>query len=242
MTRTQKSFRSSVFVFLVVFVLFQALDLTAARKRAENEIERVEESVDVLDEIMSLPEEGLPEALLHGVHGIAVIPGVIKAAYGIGGQFGKGVFLVFDEEKGWSNPCFIKIAGGSVGWQIGVQKADVVLVFKSRKSIEDITEGKITLGADAAVVAGPVGRRAEASTDLDMEAEIYSYSISKGLFAGVSIKGASISMDNEANRDFYDEWDISPQEILSGRKIRVPSAAKRLIKILNRITGDMDYF
>ncbi|MFC2156307.1 lipid-binding SYLF domain-containing protein [Acidobacteriota bacterium] len=198
-----------------------------------DEIGRVKTAIEVFNDIVKIPEEGLPEVLLKKAGAIAIIPGVIKAAYGIGGQYGKGIILVKNRGS-WSNPCFIRLAGGSIGWQIGVQKTDVVLVFKSRKSVKNIEEGKITLGADISVTAGPVGRRAEASTDLELEAEIYSYSKSKGLFAGVSIKGASISIDHDANEEFYDRRRIDPEDILSSGSLDAPSVARELRRILTR--------
>lgn len=196
---------------------------------------RIGEALRVLKEMVNLPEEGVPEALLENCRGIAILPGVIKAAYGIGGHFGKGVFLM-KREEGWSYPCFIRIWGGSFGWQIGVQKSDVLLVFKSRRSVEDVTHGKITLGADIGVAAGPLGRHAEAYTDLDLAAEIYSYARSRGLFAGVSIKGASIQIDSEANERFYEDRGISAVDILIRNRVSAPREARELARTLESYT------
>jgi len=200
--------------------------------------ERIDRSIEALKELMALPptEQGMPASILRKCRGIAIFPGVIKAAYGIGGQFGKGIVLVKSEAGEWSDPAFVSLVGGSIGWQIGVQKADIILVFKTAKSIENIAEGKITLGADLSVAAGPVGRQAEASTDLDMEAEIYSYSKSKGLFAGVSLKGASIQADREANAAFYGRRDISANDILQGRGPERPPVIDDLKRVLERYT------
>ena len=199
--------------------------------------ERIEKAIQVLREMVDLPEEGLPPRLLEKCHGIAVIPGVIKAAYGFGGQYGRGLIVIRNEDGSWSNPAFISLIGGSLGWQIGVQKADIVLVFKTGKSVENIAAGKVTLGADASVAAGPVGRSAEASTDLDMEAEIFSYSKSKGLFAGVSIKGASIQIDKDANQAFYNKQDISARDILYGSDIQAPPIVEDLKAALKKRTA-----
>ena len=203
--------------------------------------ERVEKSIEALKELMALPptEQGLPASILRKCRGIAIFPGVIKAAYGIGGQFGRGIVLVKSETGEWSDPAFVSLIGGSIGWQIGVQKADIILVFKTAKSIENIAAGKITLGADMSVAAGPVGRQAEASTDLDMEAEIYSYSKSKGLFAGISLKGASIQADRDANAAFYSRRDISAYEILHGRGLERPSIVDSLKQILEKYTAGL---
>jgi len=192
---------------------------------------RVEEAILVFQEIAGLTDEGIPESILKEAHGIAIIPGVVKAAYGVGGEFGRGVLLV--QGKGvWSNPSFITLAGGSVGWQVGIQKSDLVLVFKTRQSIDNISEGKITLGADASVAAGPVGRGAQANTDLDMKAEIYAYSKSKGLFIGISLKGAAIQIDADANKKFYGDSGITAYRIFTQFGLEGPPAADRLRKIL----------
>jgi lipid-binding SYLF domain-containing protein len=201
-------------------------------------LERIKDAIDIIEEMVVIPEEGIPQALLSKAYGIAIIPKVIKAAWVVGGRYGKGVLLVRNNSGRWGNPCFIRIAGGSVGWQIGVQSADIVLVFKRRKSIESITEGKITLGADAGVAAGPIGRRAEASTDIGLEAEIFSYSKSKGLFAGVSVEGSAIQIDEEANATFYDSDAVTAREVLfGGKKLNVPAIAQKLIRVLTEYTS-----
>jgi lipid-binding SYLF domain-containing protein len=208
------------------------------QKSISDEEDRVYSAIEVIEEMVKIPEEGIPEALLSKAYGIAIIPKVIKAAWVIGGRYGKGVLLVRKTTGEWSQPCFIRIAGGSVGWQIGVQSADIILVFKRRKSVDSITEGKITLGADASIAAGPVGRRAEASTDIELEAEIYSYAKSRGLFAGVSIEGAAIQIDEEANSNFYKRDYVSPQDILYGkRRLMAPPIAEKLRKILTEYTS-----
>ncbi len=226
-------------VLILVFSLMMVSSSISGKAEAgvseKAEVEKIEKAIEVIEEIMEIPEEGIPEALLSEAYGIAVLPGVIKAAYGIGGRYGKGILMVQDKRK-WGSPSFITITGGSIGWQIGVQKADIILVFKSRKSIDNITQGKFTLGVDASIVAGPVGRSAEASTDIDLEAEIYSYSKSKGLFAGISIKGASLQIDYEANASFYGTRMYSPQDILMEKDIKAPDIVKRLKKTLAKYT------
>lgn len=224
----------------LVFVFAQSLlGMQASQKQAAQEADRIEKSIQVLKEIVELPkpEEALPGVLLNKAEGLAVFPGVIKAAYGIGGQYGRGIVVIKSETGAWSNPAFIRIIGGSIGWQIGVQKADVILVFKTRKSIENMAAGKITLGADISVAAGPVGRQAEASTDLEMEAEIYSYSKTKGLFAGVSIKGASIQIDKDADSAFYGRGDVTAREILYGETMKAPAVVEQLKAALAKYSG-----
>jgi len=224
-------------VLLMAFASFAFRADSRDEKSLSPEEDRISNAIEVIEEMVEIPEEGIPEALLSKAYGIAIIPKVIKAAWVVGGRYGKGVLLVRKETGQWSQPCFIRIAGGSVGWQIGVQSADIILVFKRRKSIDSITEGKITLGADVSVAAGPVGRRAEASTDIELEAEIYSYSKSRGLFAGVSIEGAAIQIDQDANANFYRRDTVSPQDILRGEKqLSAPAVAEKLRKILTEYT------
>ncbi len=198
--------------------------------------ERIAESIRVLGELVDIPEEGLPSALLDKCYGLAIIPGVIKAAYGFGGQYGRGLIVVKNDRGEWSNPVFISLIGGSIGWQIGVQKADVILVFKTRRGIDNVVKGDLTLGADVGVAAGPVGRSAEASTDWEMKAEIYSYSKSKGLFAGISIKGASLKVDEDADQAFYGR-NLQPPDIFFDKALKTPSAVDDLKKALDRYTS-----
>lgn len=200
------------------------------------EVERVENSIQVFKELVDLPEEGIPPALLSRAEAIAVIPGFWNAAWVIGGRHGKGVIMVRKGPKDWSYPSFISMTGGSVGFQIGVQRADIILVFRNKKSVRTIAEGKFTLGAGVSVVEGPVGRTAEANTDIKFEAEIYSYSKSKGLFAGISVEGASLSMDTDANAKFYRSIDLTVEEILSKDKIESLSIAEDLMEVVVKYT------
>jgi lipid-binding SYLF domain-containing protein len=233
--------KRATFIFIAFFSLATAFvsgGIQERRKSITSELEKVNDAIEVIQEMVEIPEEGIPDALLSKAYGIAIIPKVIKAAWVVGGRYGKGVLLVRDQSGRWGNPCFIRIAGGSVGWQIGVQSADIILVFKRKKSIESITEGKITLGADAAVAAGPLGRRAEVSTDLELEAEIYSYSKSRGLFAGISVEGSAIQIDEDANANFYDQDYLSARDILfGGKRLNVPAVAKKLKEILAEYTS-----
>jgi lipid-binding SYLF domain-containing protein len=162
-------------------------------------------SAEVLQALVNIPFQGIPRALLEDAQGIAIIPGVLKAGLVIGGRHGHGVVLARNPDGTWGNPVFVQMTGGSVGWQIGVQSTDVVLVFKTRNGLNRILNGKskVTLGGDIAIAAGPVGRQAEAGTDGRLKAEIFSYSRSRGLFAGLSLEGAGIWADHEANERFY---------------------------------------
>jgi lipid-binding SYLF domain-containing protein len=224
--RTILSLSLPVFLFLAL----PAAPSTAGVK----ETTRVETASEVMEKIMEIPETAIPPALLADAQGIAVIPGVIKLGFVVGGQYGNGVLVVRGKDGAWSNPVFVTLISGSIGWQIGAQATDFVIVFKTPRSIDGIMKGKYTLGADAAVAAGPVGRRAEAATDVELKAEIYSYSRSRGLFAGVSLEGSSLQVDHESDAAFYGKGDIRPSEILEGKEAKAPAAAESLKKTLEK--------
>lgn len=188
-----------------------------------------------LEAFVNIPENAIPPALLTQAYGIAVIPSVLKVSFILGGRRGSGVVAVRNENGKWSNPAFVNLTGGSIGWQVGASSTDIILVFKSRKSIDRIARGEVTLGADASVAAGPVGRSVGAATNLKFEAEVYSYSRSRGLFAGVSLEGAAISVDDAANVDFYSQADISPYEILKRTETSgIPKEGQYFVTTLER--------
>ena len=164
-------------------------------------------------EITAIPEKGMPGTLLRNAHGIAIIPGVVKVGLVLGGRYGKGVLLVRNPAGGWKEPLEVTLTGGSLGWQIGVQSTDVILVFKTAKSVGGFASGKITLGADASVAAGPVGRHAEAATDVQLKSEVYAYSRNRGLFVGVSLEGSGLQ---------------------SGKTLKAPGAAKQLQEVIEK--------
>jgi lipid-binding SYLF domain-containing protein len=197
---------------------------------------RIEEAIEVLTEIMDIPEKAIPPSLLRNAHGVAVIPAVIKAGLVVGGRHGWGVLVVQTEGGEWSNPSFVSLTGGSIGYQIGAQSTDIILVFKSKKSVDGIMKGKFTLGADAAVAAGPVGRQAEAATDIKLKAEIYSYSRSRGLFAGVSVEGAALQIDRDSNSAFYGREGVTTDDIFAGEDIEAPPEATEFRHVLKQYT------
>lgn len=213
--------------------LFTTLTASAA---SEDPIDRLEAATEILEKTNTMPEQEIPPALLKNAQGIAVIPGVIKAGFFVGGSYGKGVLNVRDSYGRWSQPIFLKLAAGSIGWQIGAQSTDLVLVFKTRRSVEGLINGTFTLGADAAVAAGPVGRRGEAATDVDLKAEIYSYSRSRGLFAGVSLEGAKLDVDRTANTEFYGRA-VRPRDIMEGQ-VQASSYATRYMQAIDKVTGN----
>ena len=181
-------------------------------------------AVRVLNDIQAIPESAIPEKLFDEGRAIVVVPDTIKAGLVIGGRRGHGLMSVKNPDGTWSNPSFVKLTGGSIGFQAGVQSSDVVLVFRSDRGLESIVNGKFTLGADAAVAAGPVGRNASTATDGELKAEIWSWSRARGLFAGIALDGAVLSIDDAANEAVYGR-DTTPRMIFEGRAGGQPSAA-----------------
>ena len=228
--------RVRVLAFVPVFVLVAIL-AAAPSMAAGGETARVATAADVMNQIMQIPEKAIPPALLANAQGIAIVPGVIKVGFVVGGQYGRGVLVVREKDGSWSRPVFITLTSGSVGWQIGAESTDFVLVFKTRKSVEGALNGKFTLGADAAVAAGPVGRRAEAATDVKLEAEIYSYSRNRGLFAGLSLEGSALQIDDAADAAFYGRAGIRGTEIVDATGLKAPDVADRLDQTLARYAG-----
>lgn len=212
---------------LALLVPGQSLALTT-------ETEKVNVSAEVLQEIMAIPEKSIPPTLLRNAYAVAIIPGVIKGAFFIGGRHGKGVILVRQNTGSFGPPAFISLTGGSLGFQFGAQSTDIILVFKSRKSVDGIINGKFTIGADASAAAGPVGRSAAAKTDIVFKAEIYSYSRSRGLFAGVSLEGAALEIDGGANGNFYRQPNINAGDILYSQGLSVPQAGVELQRKLQQ--------
>lgn len=217
----------------LLLLLTLLVPLTAQAGLSEER--KAEDSAIVLRELATIPESGIPPKLLEQAYAIAVIPEVLKVGFIFGGRRGEGLLSVRTKGGKWSNPTFITLTGASIGFQIGASSTDLILVFKSRESIDRITSGKITLGADVSIAAGPVGRTAEAKTDIRFEAEAYSYSRTRGLFAGVSAEGASLQIDDTANADFYNDRKIGPHEILnSTNREKMPGAGRDFVRTLDR--------
>lgn len=207
-------------VFMLVSILLAS---TASGVRAgEEENKRVENAVRVLKEVMEAPDKAVPQDLLKNAHAIAVVPDVIKAGLVIGGRHGNGLIAVKTRDGTWSNPAFVSMTGGSIGFQAGVSSTDVILVFRTQRGVDSIVHGKFTLGADASAAAGPVGRSAAASTDAQLKAEIYSYSRARGLFAGAALDGTAITIDNDANQAAYGDG-VTTRRIFDGGVSNVPN-------------------
>lgn len=200
------------------------------------ETQRLAACREVLEEVANVPE-GIPRDLLHRAECVAVVPGVKKLALGVGGRYGKGaVTCRKDGGHGpWGPPAMIEMGGPSVGMQIGGQSADYVFLIMNQKGIDHLLRSKFTLGADASVAAGPKGRTAEAATDLHLEAEILTYSRTRGLFAGVSLEGAVVKQDRNANEQVYGE-PVDARELLLEPNRRVPAAARKLVDLLRELS------
>ena len=206
---------------LALSVYAPLLSAQARESKQSDEAARAENAGAVLSEIMEAPDQGIPEALLKRAYGIAVIPHVVKGAFGIGGRYGKGLVAQRNADGGWGTPLFIEIGGGSFGLQLGVEATDVVMVFTNRDGIKPLLKGKLKIGADASATAGPVGRKAEVGTDILLKSAIYSYSRSKGLFAGIALDGAVIQLDDDANKNVYGKKSVAVD--IAGRKVSGPA-------------------
>jgi lipid-binding SYLF domain-containing protein len=211
-----------------LLVLFLTPLTVQAQSKEEN---RINKAITVLDQIMRIRETKVPESLLSKAYAVAVIPGVKKVGLGFGGRYGTGAISVRRADNSWSNPSFVKLAGGSWGLQIGISETDLILVFKNKKGVDGITNGKLTLGADASVAAGPVGRAGSAATDIRFDAEVYSYSRSRGLFVGVALEGVVISIHDKANARFYHRDSVDAGEIIYG-DITPPQPAREFMATL----------
>lgn len=209
----------------IALTLLVALFVTLAMpvQAGEQEQQRATNAVRVLNEVMQAPDKAIPRDLLANAHAIAVIPDVIKAGFVIGGRHGEGLISVKTRDGTWSNPSFLGLTGGSIGFQAGVSSTDVILVFRTQRGVDSIVNGKFTIGADASAAAGPVGRSAQASTDAQMKAEIYSYSRARGLFAGAALDGTALVIDNTANQAVYGQG-VTARRIFDGGVTNVPTA------------------
>lgn len=223
---------------LLACVAFLASLLTVANtaNAAAREEGRVLTATEVLEEVEGMPDQRLPDLLLQHAYGIAVIPDVTKVAFIFGGRRGHGVLVVRDALTApWSNPTFVTLTGGSWGFQAGAQSSDIILVFTTKKGIEGIAGGKLTLGADASVATGPVGRQGSAATDIGFGSEIYSYARTRGLFGGIALDGSVISSDWSANAAFYGKSGVTPTDIFSGQAQPSPATAATAQRFLDRL-------
>jgi lipid-binding SYLF domain-containing protein len=206
---------------------------TARTTGDDDTSKRLNAAADVLSEVMGAPDKGIPQDLLDKAACAVIVPNVKKGAFIVGAKYGRG-FIVCRKKSGrdWSAPGGVRVEGGSVGFQIGGSETDVIMLVMNERSIDKLLSSKFTVGADASVAAGPVGRTSSAETDVQLHAEILTYSRARGLFAGVSLQGATMRPDDDANKDMYGK-PMSNKDIVLGN-VKVPPMADRLIAELNR--------
>ena len=229
--------RPSIAFVAACFLLAGAAGTASAQTQltaGAAELQTVQAAKQTLDEFSNLQIESIPPRMFGAAEGIAIFPNMIKGGFILGVNYGKGVLMVRRPDRTWSPPVMCTMGGGSLGFQAGVQSADIVLVFATPRSLEGILNGqKVTLGADANVALGPIGRSAVAGTDARLGAEIYSYARSRGLFLGVSVNGASLSVDNNANSMLYGRFGVTPTDVFQDRGLAFHPAIKALIDDLN---------
>jgi lipid-binding SYLF domain-containing protein len=202
---------------------------------ADNTAERLKQSAAVLTEVMGAPDKGIPQDLLEKSQCVVIVPGLKKAAFIVGGKYGKGFVSCRRDSGGWSAPAAVKVEGGSVGFQIGGSETDAILLVMNKGGIDKLLSSKFTVGADASVAAGPVGRSSQAATDAKLNAEILTYSRSRGVFAGVSLDGATLRPDDDANAELYGS-KVKNRDIVMGNT-EVPAPATELIATLSKYSA-----
>ena len=203
-----------------------ALAITSPAGAQTNEEKRVTDAAAVLETLVRAPDQEIPQHILDRAEAIVVIPSLVKGGFILGAQHGRGVMSIRHREtRKWSAPGFVALTGGSIGWQIGVQAVDLVLLVMNTEGVKDLLDNEFKLGANASVAAGPVGRQGEASTDASLSAQILAYSRAKGLFAGLSLEGASLRVDRDANEDFY-RTSISTDEMVRGIDRTTPAGSQ----------------
>ncbi len=213
-------------------VLITTVCITAVGLFADTAQERLQRATEVFNEITSAPDKSIPNELFEKAQCVIIVPGLKKGAFIVGGEFGKGFAVCRQHGGGWGAPAAIKVEGGSFGFQIGGEGTDIVMLVTNKHGMDQLTKSKFTLGGDASVAAGPVGRDATAQTDAYMSAEILSWSRSKGLFAGVALKGATVRPDPDSNRELYGN-KMGTREIIYG-DMHAPASASGLLAALDR--------
>ena len=204
-------------------------------------MDRFERSGQVMQEMIGAPDKGIPKGMLDHARCVAVVPSLKKGGFGLGARFGHGFVTCRRGMTGsWGPVSSFKIAGGTLGFQIGLESVDVVLLFVNQRGVERLLEDEFALGGDASVSAGPVGRTAEAGTDISLRSEIYSYARSRGLFAGVSLDGARMYHDGDVNKDLYGR-EVKVQDILITPRVGMPAGAAHLIGVLNKYSPRAPY-
>lgn len=227
--------RLTVFLAGALSLIFLSWSSVSAKDKDEKEVDRIQNAATVLKEILDIPDN-IPQDLLDKARCVMVFPSVVKAAFVVGGSYGRGVMVCRsgkDFSGPWGAPVMMALEGGSVGFQIGGQATDFVILVMNARGAESLLHNKVKLGADASIAAGPKGRDAQAATDATFRAEMLSYSRARGVFAGVSLEGSTVHPDNDANRRLYGR-DVNPAQIITESKVEAPPAAHDLIAVLQK--------
>jgi lipid-binding SYLF domain-containing protein len=204
--------------------------------------QRVQAATDILTDLQRIPEQAIPPNLLNSAYAVAVIPNVVKGGFFISGSYGRGVMMVRHQDGSWSNPSLIRLGNLGLGFQFGVQGADLVLVFKNRRGVDNIASGKFTLGGSSSASAGPVGRTAVAMTDGEFKAEIYSYARSRGLFLGIAVDGGAITIDQKDNVRWYGSEQMgASSRIFGDTSLPTPAAAIPLLAALSSMAPALNW-
>src|SRR3954470_18965962 len=216
-------------LLLAVVVSLSSFVLAADEPKESKATDRVQSAADVLNEIQSAPDSGIPEEILGRSECVAVVPSMLKGGFIVGAKYGRGVASC-RTPKGWSAPAFFVVTGGSVGFQIGGQAVDLVMLIMNNDGMQHLLSSQFALGADASVAAGPVGRHAEGNTDWKMRAQVLTYSRARGVFAGVSLNGAVIKQDKDSTREFYGHM-VTNRAALTG-EVEPPAGANPFLSTL----------
>ena len=220
-----------VFAFLLIGALTASMSVIGAKAYADKWEDLITEAGKVLKEVNSMPDTAIPSDMFKKCRAIAIFPSTVGGGFIIGAKYGQGVVLYRDDKGNWSAPAVFNIGGGSFGWQIGGQATDLILVLMNDRGVDGLLASKFTLGADASVAAGPVGRDTQASTDLQLKGGIFSYSRSRGAFVGLKLEGTAISQNKEGDKALYKN-DVTAKEILKEGKVKPTPAGEALIKDL----------
>ena len=216
-------------LLLTLIVSFCSFAFADDQPKESKASDRVRSAADVLDQIQSAPDSGIPNEILGSAECVAVVPSMLKGGFIVGAKYGRGLASC-RTSKGWSSPAFFTVTGGSVGFQIGGQAVDLVMLIMNKDGMKHLLSSQFALGADASVAAGPVGRHAEGSTDWKMRSEVLTYSRARGVFAGVSLNGAVVKQDKDSTREFYGHM-VTSNAALTG-EVEAPAAANSFLTTL----------
>jgi len=220
---------------MLALILLSLAPISSAKDKDEKEVDRIKNAATVLKEILDIPDD-IPQDLLDKARCVIVFPSVVKAAFIVGGSYGRGVMVCRsgkDFSGPWGAPVMMALEGGSFGLQIGGQATDFVILVMNARGAESVLHSKVKLGADASIAAGPKGRDAQAATDVTFRAEMLSYSRARGVFAGVSLEGSTLRPDDEANRRLYGK-DVNAEKVITESRVEAPPEARPLLAVLQR--------